>query len=271
MLAPDGTPVVRRYYCPKQERSVDWDDIVHGYEVDSGRYVVLSEAELQALAPKKSREIDLSRFVSRRSIDPILFERAYFLAPAGSSSKAYHLLVEAMEATDQAGIGTFVMRGKEHLAAILAESGVLRLEMLRFADEVRSPASLGLDAPRKPDAQRLRSMIQAIDRLATAKLGRQELEDRYSDRVRALAAKKLERGVDVVELPEAARRELNKDEQGQNIVDLMESLKRSLGVAPKRVGPMRSASDARTTQPTSAKSARRRPATTRRPHAPRAA
>src|SRR5690606_22010540 len=97
-------------------------------------FVVVTDEELEALAPEKSRDIDLRRFVDVGAIAPEMCERAYFLTPAGGSTKAYRLLAAAMERTGRAGIATFVMRGKEYLVAILAENGILRTETLRFAD-----------------------------------------------------------------------------------------------------------------------------------------
>jgi DNA end-binding protein Ku len=232
LLSPDGVPLARRYWCPRDKRFVDWEDLVRGYEVADGRYIVLTDEELTRLAPEKSREIDLRQFVPRESIDPALFESAYFLAPAGSTTKAYRLLAEAMQSSRKAGIGTFVMRGKEYLAAILARNGVLRLETLRFADEIRSAEDMGIKAPGKPEAQRLRAMTRAVRQLKEETLDSRELHDRYSERVEALAMKKLEHGVDIVELPEEARRELEKGDEAASIIDLMETLKRSLGATP---------------------------------------
>ncbi|HEY0671085.1 MAG TPA: Ku protein, partial [Longimicrobiales bacterium] len=137
MLADDGTPLQRRFYCEKQNREVNGDEIVRGYETAKGKYVVVTDDELEALEPKKSRDIDLRRFVPAEDIDPLFFERSYYLAPAGESVKAYRLLAETMEKTGRAGIATFVMRGKEYLVAIVAEDGLLRADTMRFADELR--------------------------------------------------------------------------------------------------------------------------------------
>jgi DNA end-binding protein Ku len=144
MLAPDGTPLARRYRCPEHDRDVDGDELVRGYEVEPGEHVVVTDEELEALAPRASRDIDLRKFVPLAQLDPFRFERAYVLAPQGDSVKAYRLLAEVMEREERAGIATFVLRGKQHLVAILARGGVLHAETLRFAGEVRSPESVGL-------------------------------------------------------------------------------------------------------------------------------
>ncbi len=223
MLDQDGTPLARRWFCPKDETWLDDGDIVRGYEVDDDRYVVVTDEELEALEPRKSRDIDLRRFVPREAVDPRYFEHGYLLAPVGDSTKAYRLLAAVMEETDRAGIATFVMRDKEYLVAILAENGVLSAETLRFADELRSPQAVGLST-KKPDAVTLRRFERAIGAHVAKKLHAAELEDETAERLLALVERKLESGKDTVEIEEAARGQ----EQGAEIIDLMEVLKRSL-------------------------------------------
>ena len=158
-------------------------------------------------------------------IDPLFFERSYYLAPAGDTTKAYRLLAETMEQAGRAGIATFVMRGKEYLVAIVAEDGLLRADTLRFADELRTPKAVGLPAVPKikpADITKLRKLIKSH---SSAKLAESELEDGYSERIRKLAAKKERRHEDVYELPEEVAEEEAGDAQ---VIDLVEVLKRSL-------------------------------------------
>lgn len=220
-LGPDGTPLSRRYYCPEEGVEVSYDEIVRGYETDSGEMVVVEDDELERLAPEKSRDIDLRRFVPRDELDPRYFDRAYFLTPAGDSTKAYRLLARVMENTGRAGIATFVMRGKEYLVALLAEDGILRAETLRFHDEIRSPADVGLPEKEKPPAGEVRALKKAISGLKAKDLDREELEDDYAERIEALAQKKRQRGEGVVAAPEEAA------ETG-DVPDLMKVLKWSL-------------------------------------------
>ncbi|HTU63921.1 MAG TPA: Ku protein, partial [Polyangiales bacterium] len=109
MLAPDGAPVVRRFFCPDDGEQVNKEDLARGYEYKPGKYVQVTDEELEALEPDKSRDIDLRLFVPVTSLDPVYFERMYFLTPSGDSNKAYQLLVGVMERTGRAGIATFVM------------------------------------------------------------------------------------------------------------------------------------------------------------------
>src|SRR5437660_264873 len=139
LLGPEGRPLRRRYYSSKTGRELDGNDLVRGYEIKKNKFVVVTDEELEKLAPEKSRDIDLKRFVDLSSISPLYFEHAYYLAPASESVKAYRLLAEVMEKTAQAGIATFVMHGKEYLVAIASENGILRAQTMRFSDEIRNP------------------------------------------------------------------------------------------------------------------------------------
>ena len=239
MLAPDGTPLRRRYWCPKEERLVDDERIVRGYELEEqGEYVVVSDEELEALAPEKSREIDLRRFVDVESIDPIYFERAYFLAPGGDTDNAYRLLAQAMEESGRAGVGTFVMRGKQYVVAILAEDGILRAETMRFPDEVRTPETVGLPEEVPAEKKTVQRFAKAIDRLAAEELDPDELQDRHTKELVRLVERKASKGEDVVELPEAAL------EDEDQVIDILAVLKRRLaeteaGGDGKRKGPSR--------------------------------
>lgn len=223
MLSPDGRPLRRRYVCPEEGIEVPPDQIVRGFETDNG-WVVVRDEELEALRPEKSREIDLRRFVPRSELDPMRFQRPYFLLPAGDSTKAYRLLAATMEQADRAGIATFVMRGKEYLTAILAEDGILRAETLRYADEVRTPADVGLaldDPPSKAASARMRDVLE---RLTADSLPDEALEDHDADRLGRLARKKARSGTDLV----AAPREALAEEGEARIVDLIAVLKARL-------------------------------------------
>lgn len=225
MLDEDGTPLSRRYFCSKDGKELDSDDIVRGYELEDGDVVVVTDEELEALEPQKSRDIDLRHFVLADDIDPLLFERAYFLTPAGGSTKAYRLLATTMEKEKRAGIATFVMRGKEYLIAILAERGILRAETLRFADEVRLPDTIGLPEVPRVKSARVKHMEKAIRALEAGEIDLAEMEDPYGDRLLELVQEKLAAGEGVREVAE----EVEPEDEG--VIDLMEVLKRSMAAA----------------------------------------
>jgi DNA end-binding protein Ku len=172
--------------------------MVRGYEIEKDKYVVVTDEELDRLAPKRSRDIDLRQFVDVNQIPPIYFERGYFLAPEGDSTKAYLLLAAILEKTQRAGIATFVMRGKEYLIAITAEHGILRAETMRFKDEIRSPGDIGLPERKKAPGERTRHFIQIIQKHASPELSQDELRDETSAELLKLVREKQARKQDVV-------------------------------------------------------------------------
>jgi len=221
MLSPEGEPLARKYYDEKTERDLDADEMVRGYEISKGKYVVVSDEELDRLAPEKSRDIDLKRFVPAESIPPVYFDRGYFLTPASNSEKAYKLLAEAMAKGGRAGIATFVMRGKEYLVAIFSDHGILRAETLRFPDELRSPAEIGLPKKKKAPPATVRKFEKLISARSKKQLSPRKLEDEQTERLLKLVKKKSAQRKNIVEVEADG-------EEKSNVVDLMEVLKKSL-------------------------------------------
>jgi DNA end-binding protein Ku len=221
MLGPDGTPLKRRYYSPKSGREIDMEELIHGYELENGRYVVVTDEELERLAPEKSRDIDLRVFVPRDSIAPLFFERAYSLAPARGAIKAYRLLAEILEKTDRAGIATLVMRGNEHLVAILPQKGILQAETMHFQDEIRTPQEVGLPRGNKVPKAAVKQALKIIDRRATDRLSLEEMRDEESQRLLQLAEKKYARHKDLVVSAEP-------ESSKAQVIDIIEQLKKSL-------------------------------------------
>ena len=221
MVSPDGTQLARRYFTSKDDRELDADDVVRGYEIEKDRFVIVDDDELERLAPERTRDIDLRQFVDASEIDPMYFERAYFLTPAGQSNKAYRLLAQVMEDTGRAGIATFVMRTREYLVAILAENGILRAETLRFADELRTPESIGLPQPAEPPAAEVKRMDREIGKRLEQRLNTKELEDDTAERLEKLVRGKVRSGKDVVHVDEP-------EDRPSDVIDLMEILKRRL-------------------------------------------
>jgi DNA end-binding protein Ku len=223
MVAPDGTRLGRRYFTTKDDRELDPDEIVRGYEIEKGRFVLVDDDELERLAPERTRDIDLRQFVKVSDIDPMYFERAYYLIPNGQSTKAYRLLAQVMEDTGRAGIATFVMRAREYLVAIIAENAILRAETLRFADELRTPATIGLPKPAEPAAAAVRKLDREIAKRTDKSFGKEDLADHSVDRLMKVVQRKLRAGDDVVPAEETGG-----EERETNVIDLMEILKRRL-------------------------------------------
>src|SRR5262249_53366936 len=200
----------------------DADETVRGYEIADEKYVIVTDEELERLAPEKTRDIDLKQFVPAESIPPLYFERGYFLVPAAGSQKAYKLLAETMEKSDLAGIATFVMRGKEYLVAIFSDTGILRAETMRFADELRSPSDVGLP---KKKAAAPKATVSKFEKLISGKTKKQfspaKLADKQTDSLLKLVKKKQANSKNVVKVEEEAERD-------HNVVDLVKILKQSL-------------------------------------------
>lgn len=164
---------------------VEYGDVVKGAEVGDGEYVVVEQEELDQIAPGRSRTLDITDFVDLADIDPVYYQRTYWLAPTGDEyRKPYALLREAMMQGDKAAIGTFVMRGKEYLAAVRADGAVLALHTLHFADEVRDPAELENVPTRrtKPGDKELKMATQLVESMS-GPWKPDQYRDTYRDRV----------------------------------------------------------------------------------------
>ncbi len=241
MLGPQGQPLKRQYVCSQDGQRLGDDELIRGFEIEPGRFVTVTDEELEALEPEKSRDIDLSRFVPRSSVSPAYFDRAYFLVPAGSTNKAYHLLAETMERSEKAGIGTFVMRGKAYVMAIFAERGILHGQTLRFFDELRTPEEAGLSSAPRLDPKLVAKMKLEISKLSSDKIPLEPLKNEHSEALRKLAEGKLQKNLDVVHV----HSEVSEDDEESSsdgpsgpmgkVIDLMEKLRQNLGA--KDAGP----------------------------------
>lgn len=223
MLAPDGTPLAR-IYVSEDGRPLSRDEIARGYEVEPGRFVLVTDEELAQLAPRRSRDIELGRFVDRRSIDPAWFVRPYFALPGGDQIRAYRLLAEVMEASDRAAIASFVLRGSPQVVAIVAERGLLRVHALRFGDEVRDPVQMEIPAPSRAEPGEVRELARAIAALREDALDLAELATETGPDLLAVARRKLERGEDVLRATESPQTpdasESEEDPEGAEVIDL---------------------------------------------------
>jgi DNA end-binding protein Ku len=221
MLGPEGEPLARRYFSQKTGKDLPDENMIRGFEYDKDRYVIVTDEELERLAPEQSRDIDLRRFVPLEDISPLYFDRSYFLAPSQGSEKAYRLLAQTMEKQELAGVATFVMRGKQYLVAIFPENEILRAETMRFSDEIRSPKEIGLPEKPKVSAATVKKLENLISKHSDRRLSLKELKDEQTEKLLKLVEKKRRQHKDVVEV------EVPEQEQGK-VIDLMEALKKSL-------------------------------------------
>lgn len=199
------------------------DDIVKGLDAGDA-YVLVEPEELDDIAPGRSKALEISGFVELAEVEPVFFDRTYYLGPRGKEyAKVYALLQRALDRSGKAGIATFVMRNREYLVAVKAEGDVLALHTLHWADEVRDPHQEVPDLPgrAKPTEKELKTALQLIEALATP-WNPEDYRDTYQERVRRLVAAK-SKGETVEKEAEAP--------ESTNVIDLMDVLNASLNTA----------------------------------------
>jgi DNA end-binding protein Ku len=229
----DKSPIETQRWCSEEGKEVPFDAITRSYELDSGKTVIVTDEDLEAVEPRKTRTIDIEQFVDLADVDPIYFDHPYWLVPAGDdegATRAYKLLLGVMEQTDHAALGRFVMRAKEHLAIVRARDGALTLTTMRFHDEVRSeknvPSATGKTA--KPTKKQLDAAVELIEALADD-WDPTKHEDRYRKRLQKVVDKK--RKGQTIEIDEG-----DDDARGGDVPDLMAALEQSLADARKGRG-----------------------------------
>jgi DNA end-binding protein Ku len=219
-----GSRIRHRKVAEKSGKEVEPADIEMGFEVSKGRYVTFDKEELDELRPESTRAIEVSDFVALDEIDPIFYERTYWLVPADEpAKKGYQLLRAAMEERERVGIGTVVMRNKQYLAAIRPLDGALAMSTMRFADEVVPRADVD-ELPRrtKPEPKNLRMAVQLLDAM-TSEWDPKRYEDTFTEELRQRIKAKDE-GKEIVAEPE-------RPEPEGKVVDLMAALEASVDAA----------------------------------------
>ncbi|MDR7586776.1 MAG: Ku protein [Armatimonadota bacterium] len=219
-----GSRVRQQMFCPTCQVVVERSELVRGYEFAKDQYVRLTEEELKALEGEAARVIDIAEFVPLEQVDPVYFERTYYLGPDKGGEKAYRLLADALAATRRAAVAKFVMRGKENLVLIRAAQGGLLLHTLYFADEVRDFGEIDKGTGARVKEGELALAQQLIDGLSSERFQPERYEDEYRQRVLELVHRKVEGQEVTVAAPAPPRAQ---------VIDLMEALKQSLA---RRVG-----------------------------------
>jgi DNA end-binding protein Ku len=229
-----GTPIKQKRWCPYHERDVEPDELVKGWEVAKGEFVLVEESDLEAVALQRSQSIEIVRFVKLEDVDPVYFDRTYYLAPASADAarRPYVLLLRAMQETGMAAVGKFVLWGKENLCLIRSHGDTLAMETLFFAEDVRAKNEIeeAVSATKVQKAE-LQLAEQVIASLAGDwNIG--DFENEYRRDLRTmleakLAGEEIKRPAPVAETP---------------VVDLMEALRRSVAdVQDRKSGKAKSA------------------------------
>jgi DNA end-binding protein Ku len=218
-----GTPIKQKRWCPLHEREVEPEELVKGWEVAKGEYVLVEESDLESVALQRSQSIEILRFVELAEVDPVYFDRTYYLAPASADAqrRPYVLLLRAMQESGMAAVGKFVLWGKENLCLIRAQGDTLLLELLFFAEDVRAKneieEAVSTVEVKKPELQLAQQVIDSL--VGEWKI--EDFENEYRRDLRAmleakLAGEEIARPEPVAETP---------------VIDLMEALRRSVADA----------------------------------------
>jgi DNA end-binding protein Ku len=226
-----GGRIKQQQICPTCNEVVERGSLVKGYEFSKDQYVQFTDEELKALEGEASQMIDIAEFVPLEQVDPIYFEKTYYLGPDKGGEKAYRLLTDAMKQSSRVALAKFVMRGKENLVLIRASQNGLMLHTMYFADEIRdfTEVDKGENAKLKPGEMELAQRL--VNELASEKFKPEQYADEYRTRVLEAVEAKVE-GKQVTSLAPQAQR--------AQVIDLMDALKQSLG---KRGGSADKASD----------------------------
>jgi len=224
-----GTPIKQKRWCPFHERDVEADELVKGWEFTKGQFIMVEESDLEAVALTRSQSIDINRFVDLDEVDPIYFDRAYYLSPAEQPAqrRPYVLLLRAMQEANVAAIGKFVLWGKENLCLIRPLGESLALELLYYAEDIRDRQEID-DAVAEMEVQE--AELEMARQLVASLVGEfepEEFENEYRGELRAMLEAKLA-GEEIVapEQPKEAP-----------VVDLMQALKESVAQAQKQKAP----------------------------------
>ena len=221
--AKDAAPIDVQRWCPQDDAEVPYEEITHAYELNSGKQVIVSDEELEAAQPKRTRTIDIEQFVDASDVDPVSFNHPYVLVPTSEddgAAWAYRLLVQVMESTGRAAVGRVVLRAKEYLAIIRPRDGALALTTMYFADEIRSPKDVEAATQKKhrPTPEQLDVAVAVIEELSED-WDPKRYTDGYRKRLQQVVARK--RKGETVTAPAA-------EDQPPPAPDLMEALERTL-------------------------------------------
>ena len=222
-----GTPIKQKRWCPKHEREVEADELVKGWEFTKGQFVMVEDSDLEAVALQRSHAVDIVKFVPVEEVDPIYFDRTYYLAPADAPAqrRPYALLLAAMKDTGLGAVGKFVLWGKENLCLIRPLGDSLALETLYFAEDVRSREEIDEAVAEVKVAKAELDMARQLVESLSGSYDPEEFRNEYRDQLNAMLEAKVA-GEEIV-APEP-------QEEGAPVIDLLEALKQSVAQAGKR-------------------------------------
>ncbi|HVK96946.1 MAG TPA: Ku protein [Flavisolibacter sp.] len=202
----------------KTNKEVEWKDIVKGYEYTKGKYIVITDEDFQKASPEKSKTIDIIQFVKEEEIDPIYYEKPYYITPDKGAGKPYHLLIKALEETKSVGLAEFMLRNRMHICALKVYNGVLLLNQLRYKEEVREAPEISDAKAEKISPKEVQLAVKLVHQL-TEPFKPEAYKDTYVESLKkVIKAKAAGKEIHVAEPKRATA----------TVKDLMDVLKESL-------------------------------------------
>lgn len=237
-----GSRVNRKWWCPHHEKIVDSDELIRGYALSKGKYVTFTDDEIETLETDDNRALDIVEFLTLDQIDPVFFEKAYFLGPAPGGGKTYKLLSTAMKKEGKVALARWVAAGREHLVVIRPYEDGIILHTMFYADEVRDFDAIDREGAGEVRDKEMKLAEMLINELSEKKFNPVQFKDEYRERLLDRIRAKSHGKTIVAE-------EKEEEKGGGEVIDIMEALRRSLGggsakskPAARRAAPRRAAS-----------------------------
>lgn len=236
---PCGSRVNRKWWCPQHEAMIESNEMIKGYPIAKNRYVTFTNEEMNALETDDNRALDITEFVDLDQIDPVFFEKAYFLGPAPGGGKTYKLLAAAMKKQNKVALARWVSGNREHLVILRPFEDGLVLHTMYYADEVRDFSAVEKEGDAEVKDKEIKLAEMLIDELSEAAFDPLRYKDEYRERLMDRITEKSKGKTIVSEAPE--------QEGAGEVVDIMEALRRSLegGRAPAKRAPAKKAAASR--------------------------
>jgi len=215
----DYSPLLRRMVCPEEEKIVPTDEIIRGYELGEGKYILITDEELESVSPERSRTIEIIEFIDMKDVDPIYYDQPYYLVPLKGGEKSYRLLVEVMSRANKAGLAKFVLGEREYLVAVKSTGRALSLITLHYSDEILPDEDIVPEEGKiEPEEKsRMKKIIKGM----TTDFNPDKFADKRREKILEILKKKAKRTAPV-EAPEV------EEEEGEGPVDLIAVLEKSM-------------------------------------------
>jgi DNA end-binding protein Ku len=215
----DYSPLLRRMVCPEEEKIVPTDEIIRGYELGEGKYILITDEELESVSPERSRTIEIIEFIDMKDVDPIYYDQPYYLVPLKGGEKSYRLLVEVMSRANKAGLAKFVLGEREYLVAVKSTGRALSLITLHYSDEILPDEDI---VPKEGKIEpEEKSRMKKIIKGMTTDFNPDKFADKRREKILEILKKKAKRTAPV-EAPEV------EEEEGEGPVDLIAVLEKSM-------------------------------------------